>query len=230
MDRGDLPPGDPRSMWLPLGYDDALYHPTDASRDIDILFIGQIGKLYSRRQAYLQRLSRSPLTRNWRVAFIGTTGTRLFDRGVRLGSGLEWVAKRLPEAEFARYIARSRICVNILQDDGIEPVNPTFFAIPATGACQVTERRAHLSSWLKPGVEYVDFERDHFLETLEALLGDSARCAMVSDRGQQAVVGRHTYVHRIRTILERLNLEARSAGSPAPVRREPVRGAAAGSG
>jgi Glycosyl transferases group 1 len=206
IDRGDVVDADARSTWLPLGYDERLYYPARDSQGIDILFVGSLGEHYARRRAYLRILSRSFLARKRRVALIGTRGTRLRDYALQLGSSVEWLAQGLPEPEFARCISSAKICINIMQDDGIEPINPTFFAIPGAGACQVAERRPHLSCWLRPREDYVEVEPDNFLETLQELLEDDHRRLSVAKRGAESVLSQHTYVHRVKTILSRLGM------------------------
>jgi hypothetical protein len=206
IDRVDVPPGDAAATWLPLGYDDAIYRPV-GKKDLDVVFVGTVRSLYQRRRRFLERLAGSSLAKNFRCGFVGSTGLRIKDRFLRIGKHLSWIATHLSETELAQVVASARISINVHQDDGGEPVNPMFFAMPGAGACMLAYGQPHLARWLQPDVEYVPFGDTDYLQRIEALLGDEARLQAIRERGLRAVQMNHTYAARAKTILDRLDSE-----------------------
>jgi hypothetical protein len=196
-----------RASWLPLGFDDRVYGPrADGVRDIDVLLVGTVGRLYSRRMRFLRLLARSGLARERRCAFIGSTGEvvsngRLMVELAR--GGVSWISRRLPPRALADHIARAKVCVNIHQDDGAAPINPLFFAIPGCGTCQVAEEGEHLRHWLRPSAEYVEADERSLVEVLERLLKDDAYRESVATRGRETCREHHTMTQRVRAIAER---------------------------
>jgi len=200
MDGGDV--RDPATdHWLPLGFDPAHYHPRSSPPDHDILFIGRMGGNYRRRREALIEVSRSSLPGRCRIGVIGSTGSSWADRSLGLDPRIDWAAKHLPPERYGEAIARSRICVNVHQDDGARPVNPSFFAVPGTGACQVAEDLPHLGHWLDRNRNYVPFARGELAETLLSLLQDEERRKTVAAGGRRAASESHTYRHRAQAIV-----------------------------
>ncbi len=196
---------DGAGQWLPPGFNDELFQPAD-QQDWDVLFVGRIFyRLYGRRLRILERLTESELPATWRVAWAGSVvrqHKRLASRfqesgGVLLGD--------LPMDRLARTIARARIAVSIHQDDGQQPVNPLFFAIPGCRACLVTDRREYLQNWLKPQDEFVPVDEESCVARLAELLKDEPARARLAEAGYRAAL-RHTWVARVQTILHDLQL------------------------
>jgi hypothetical protein len=188
MDGGDIH-GD-RATWLPLGYDERIHHPTPEPKEFDLLFVGRLGTQYRRR----------------RVGFVGSTGSRAGDAHLDLHPGMRHVAPHLAPGGVASCIAKSSGCVNNHQDDGGRPVNPTFFAIPGSGACQVAEDAPHLARWLEPGKQFISASLDTFIPTLESLLDQPGRIAATAEAGRREARERHTYALRARQIMTTLGI------------------------
>ncbi len=207
VDGGDVPAGGYRSSWLPLGYDGDIYHPyPDIEKTIDVLLIGFIGIRYKRRRQIIDLLDESVLAQKWRCAFIGSTGTLMGNLSLQLHYGsaahgrVTWLSRRIPPESLALAIAKSKICINIHQDDGIMPVNPMFFAIPATGTCQLAEQKPHLRQWLVPGRHYAEFTDGNFLEVLSGLLDDDKKRTSIVKNGIEACRD-HTFISRVKSIV-----------------------------
>jgi hypothetical protein len=119
---------------------------------------------------------------------------------------VEWLGTHLPLVELAKVIARSRICVNIHQDDGQRPINPLFFAIPACGACMVTDDREYLGRWMKPEVEFLPASEGDFVGRVEECLRDTEMATRVAARGCTAA-REHAYSSRVAQILSEVGFE-----------------------
>lgn len=196
---------EPARRWLPLGFDDELYRPADR-REWDVLFVGRIFfRLYDQRLNMLQRLAASRLPAAFRVAWAGSVVrqhkalARRFQEqgGVHLGD--------LSSEALAQAVARAWVAVTVHQDDGSQPVNPMFFAIPGCRTCLVTDQRDYLARWLEPGREFVPVTPDNFVSKLSALLDQEPDREKLAEAGYRAAL-RHTWVERIRAVLQDLQL------------------------
>ena len=193
---------DEKSLWLPLGFDPSLYQSATGQPGYDVLFVGRMGRGYEGRKRYLARLAKSGVVRRHAVAVIGSTGSRWGDWRLGLGKHIRRIAGHLPPAEYAREIARAKVCINIHQDDGGRPVNPTFFAVPGAGVCQVTDNRDYLSRWLTPNYDYVPAREAQLEETIENLLRDETLRSCIARQGYQSAIANHTFRARLGTILK----------------------------
>ncbi len=200
IDRSDI--ADDRYSWLPLGFDEQVYRPSDDSPLFDIFFIGKLEpRYYKTRREYLLMLARSELPKRYRVGFIGTTGNRIRDRLLGIKPPFQWLAPRMPADKYAAMIARAKVVVNVHQDDGGEPVNPMFFATAGCRVCQVMEQRDYLTEWMTPNEAYVPVTRDTFLSTLEMLLADHTGRKRVAEAGYQQAL-KHTFAARVDRLLQ----------------------------
>lgn len=203
FDGGDVRDG--LTRWLPLGFDDEVYRPQE-SREWDVIFVGRVyARIYDRRLHFFQRLVSSDVLSTYHVAWAGSVVRQqqklkhqFQERGgICLGD--------LSIPELAQGIARAKIAICVHQDDGHQPVNPMFFAIPGCRTCLVTDRRDYLGRWLTPGQEFVPAEPDDFLDRLKKLLRNEVFRVELAERGFQAA-RRHTWVERVRTMLEEIQL------------------------
>lgn len=207
MDGGDA--GERSAEWLPLGWDDEIFQPTDKPPEWDVLFVGNVFRRgYDTRAKFFDRLRSSSLGGRYRVGFVGSVPSRVANRLRRLPGSVRWVSTGLPFRRLARVIASSSICVNVHQDDGLEPVNPLFFAICGCRVCLVTDTRPYLDRWMVGGDAYVQATPDEVPWILEALLAAPERIESIAAVGCRAALG-HTYVRRV----ERMLADGRMAAS-----------------
>lgn len=200
MDGGNL--NNEKVTWMPLGFDEGVFQPSNDTPVFDLLFVGNIsGKHYTQRRDYLRRLRRSSICKTHKIGYVGASGSWVENRIFRMPGNLTWVAKNLPISNLANIISRSRICINIHQEDGMQPVNPMFFAIPACGTCQIAENRGYLARWLRPEIEYCAVDWANFSETIENLLNNPVRRKQIADAGYQASRD-HTFTKRVEQILK----------------------------
>jgi hypothetical protein len=196
-----------KSEWLPLGYDDQVYIPSE-KKDIDVFMSGSIGPLYTKRKKFLEILGCSQTADNYNCAFIGSTGFRLSDSFVRAGK-VEWIEKMVSPEVLAHYQARAKVCINIHQDDGKFSVNPSFFSIPGSRSCQLAENKQHLAEFLVPSKEFQEFDGDgDFIEKLQMLLENEENREKVSYQGFLKVKNHHTMVSRAKRIIEIIKQES----------------------
>jgi len=185
VDGGDV--GCDSDKWMPMGYDPRIFRPVslmDGKYDFDVAFVGNIsGHVYSTRRRYLKRLRASKLCGKYRVAFVGSSGSRLESRTRWMPGRINWLATSLSQNDLARVIRRSRILINIHQDDGKMPVNPMFLAGSAAGCCQMAEPRDYLSRWLRPGRDYYPLKEESFEDDLQYLLENESLRNSIAETG-----------------------------------------------
>lgn len=193
--------------WTPLGFDETLFTAGGRPRDIDVLIFGSIGERYSRRRRVVEKISRSALPSRYRVCFVGTTGRRYRDAILRFGKGMAWLEKKIPIRDLALLMKRSKIVVNIHQDDGEKPVNPMFFAIPSTGACQVAEDREYLNEWMSAGEEFVPASEEEMIDALDYLLRHEQERDAIAHAGMAKVLSHYTMSCCIEKLFAAIDLD-----------------------
>lgn len=199
MDGGDVEPG--ASSWLPLGYDEELFHPSDEEPQWDVLFVGNIfPRGYERRAEFFEALRTSSIADRYKVGFVGSLPNRGANRSRQLRGSMHWLSTGLGMRRLGAAISRSKICVNIHQDEGQQPVNPLLFAIPGCRSCLVTDHRQHIGRWLVPGSEMVATSLLSFGADLERLLEWPEERRRVAERGLEAA-RRHTYTRHVERII-----------------------------
>ena len=203
IDGGDVL--DESSFWFPMGFDEHVFKPVDNEKCIDVLFIGQlIQPLYSKRLEFLIKLSESDLAHRYKCAFVGTLGSRKEDIKLEKILNLHFLG-RVSIDQYAKYIANSKICINIHQSDGRKAINPSFFAIPGCRTCQIAENHSFLTEWLKPGKDYVAFKDDEFLDVIQHVLEHRSYQDEIAHHGYMTVLQNHTFTKRIEKIFSIIN-------------------------
>ncbi|NLD47935.1 MAG: hypothetical protein GX660_12190 [Clostridiaceae bacterium] len=142
-----------RGEWLPLGFDDSIFR-YNKKKEIDVLLIGNIQRpFYNKRRDCFIRISYLA-KKGFRVIFAGSKPDKELRR-IFNSNGVKIIG-RLSLEKYAALISKSKICVNIHQDDGGKAINPMFFAIPSTGTLQLTDSSSYLKEWLEPGKHYYE--------------------------------------------------------------------------
>ena len=188
--------------WLPLGIDENIFSPISQDPQYDILFTGYLRQPdYQNRLLYLKKLLASDLIEKYKVALAVSFGSRFIPGYVRKSGAI--FLGRLPMDQYAKAVANSKICVNILQSDGKQPLNPLFFGIGACASCQVIEYRDYFDQWLQSEQHFASVTPDNFIATLDELLAGQGYKSF-ADRAYQAVIPHHTFNSRAQAILEGL--------------------------
>lgn len=192
--------------WLPLGYDGTLFHPRPSAKDLDVVFVGNCGgAAYESRRHYYRLLLESELPREYRCLHLGAAPSDANGHQRDVGGALPSTGF-VSVKEYAAVIARARLAINVHQDDGVRPVNPSFFSIPGCKTCQLVEDRSYLHRWLEPGTHYIPFGKDDFLEQVRTALHAGDVVSQTAERGYLAATAAHTYRARVETMTRALGL------------------------
>lgn len=168
------------ATWLPLACDPAIHRPHDVPLQYDVAFVGN-----------LFRGPRSDLLAAIRERFPRTfVGRRYFEQMAQVYSAARLV--------FNRSVA----------DD----LNMRVFEALGCGACLLTNDLAEngQAELLEPGRQLVTYaDQEDLLEKLAWYLAHDDERARVAAEGRAEVLARHTYLHRMSTLLR--TVERRTA-------------------
>lgn len=190
------------AQWLPLGFDAELFNQS-VKKDIDILLFGNC-KLpyYQLRADYIVKAS--SLAKSYKVVFVGSNLSESYQELLK-DNGVE-IRQKLPYNEFCEFVCRSRLCLNIHQNDGGKAINPLFFAIPFAGAIQVTDQREYLKEWLEPGTDFFPVSLEDINKKITGLLHDEELMQRIQTLKNE-IYNRHSYRGRALTLLQTLSKE-----------------------
>lgn len=165
-------------FWLPLACDPECHRPMpDQTKRCDIVFVGGISRPVHHRRASLLDALRKHFT-------------------------VEPVDGAYGE-DMCRAFARGRLAFN---HSSVEDVNMRIFEALAMGCALLTNRDSEVNGlleWFEDGRHLItyDSERD-LLEKCQEYLRNGARLKTIGETGRAEVLARHTYLHRVDTVLE----------------------------
>lgn len=181
---------------LPLAADPSIYRPLrarDQQYRANVVFAGTATP---RREALLAQLVEYGLAlwgAGWRK-----TSLRDYCRG-----------EQVRTEEFVRAYAGATVAVNIhhqFDEDELEATcNQRLFEIASVGVLQVVDHRLDLDRWFLPNEEVLVFDTPADLKrTVENALQDLSAAERIANAGRERLLAEHTYMHRMRRILEEL--------------------------
>jgi hypothetical protein len=183
--------GHPQAHWLPFGCDPSVHRRHDVPKRYDIGFVGTTRGGYERRSRLLEKLAKR-FTIN------------------------DYSATYTPD-EMARLYSESRLVFNCsLRHE----VNMRVFGGIATGSLLLTDR-------IDNGLDELFTDREHLVmyndgdvvALAEEYLRDEHTRERIARQGYEHVRARHTYDHRVSTILDTVFASGTAARLEAPVRR-----------
>ncbi len=158
-----------------------------------------VGSWYPERECFLSKLW------NCRVAIWGPGWSRRLDDGplrgaIRGGS--------LRESEWRRLYQQTPAALNLHYGFGGDPerygamANTRVFEIMAAGGCLFSDEKKDLGALFVSGWEFVAFhDAEDCLAKLRYYREHPEERQTIARRGQQSVLARHTYRHRMETLL-----------------------------
>jgi hypothetical protein len=170
--------GSANVSWLPLACNPRVHHPVDVPKEWDIVFVGSYTRaVHTERVVRLERLAQ-----RFRVA---------------IDDGLP------PEQMCAAYgSARMVFNSSIAQD-----VNMRVFEALGMGATLFTNRNAERNGLLdlfKDGTHLVTYDDEDLVEQAAVWLSDEKARERVAEAGRREALDRHSYDHRIESLLARV--------------------------
>lgn len=186
------------ALFLPQACDTSVYRPTSATRDIDILFIGNI-YYYPNRRRLLERVIDAFPQR--KILFIGSCMPWYKNplacllrkrRDVYTNSDVS------PQ-EANSYYNRAVIAINIHREDQTNGANPRFFEICGSGTYQVCDRNPYVESVFPDGEVGFFSNEDELVESIRYALSNDV--SLKACEACRKVTARHSFVSRISQVL-----------------------------
>jgi spore maturation protein CgeB len=180
---------------VPLAADPSIYRPL-RSRDQYRANVVFAGSATARRVALLGGL----------LEF----GLALWGPGWRRTPLRDYCRGEVPGTEdYVRAYAGASVAVNIHHTAGGNgpeaSVNQRLFEVAAIGVPQVVDRRGDLARHFEPGRQVLMFEDAAELRAqVRVALEDPAAAAELGEAARREALARHTYMHRMRQVLEGL--------------------------
>jgi spore maturation protein CgeB len=185
---------------VPLAADPSVYRPL-RSRDQYRANVVFAGSATARREALLTGL----------VEY----GLALWGPGWRHTSLRDYCRGEVPNTEeYVRAYGGASVAVNLHHHAGGDgeaeaSVNQRLFEVAAIGVPQVVDYRADISRHFQPGRDLLVFgDADALRNTVAAVLQDLPSAELTGVSARREVLARHTYMHRMKTILDELGGEA----------------------
>lgn len=180
------------SFYVPLAFDKKyLSNSPMASREIDVVFIGQISRLQKNTAPLLQEVARINPTLN----IYSPKNEKLF-RSLGLTENYHGEAWGL---EMFKILSNSKIVINRHGEiAGDFAVNMRMYEATGSGCALVTEDRSNLNS-IFPGTNEVVTYRSikEAAEKIKELLESPSDLEEVARRGQERTLKEHTYEQRV---------------------------------
>jgi spore maturation protein CgeB len=189
------------SEYLKLGFDPrVLHHIAQQERDLDLVFVGALGRAqHARGNALLERVAERLPLQVWGRAIEQQPERSPLRRAYR---GSAW------GLEMMRLYARARIALNRHIDvaEGYAN-NMRLYEATGMGALVFTEDAPNLGELFEPGREVIAYRGvDDLVERAEHYLSCEEEWRAVAEAGQRRTLSEHTYATRMEelaAILER---------------------------
>ncbi len=208
IQKGDFPErlaavGQPNSFYLPLAADPEAHRPLELSpreRKEYGSEVSFVGAGYPNRRLAFRQLARHDL-RIW-----GND----WDQEPVLAPYLQRGGARVETEEVVRIFNATAININL--HSSVRPgatvgdgdfVNPRTFELAACGAFQLVDRRELLPELFAADEVAVFSNLDELLGAVEFYRAQPQERAAIAARSRARVLAEHTYVHRMRALLER---------------------------
>lgn len=190
------------AFFLPQAADTAIYHPIEGvTKDIDILFVGDLYHSPRRREYISQVIGAFPdmkikVAGIYKPWYKGPLKALLRERRDI------YTNRNIPPRRVNSLYNRSRVVLNIHNEQQSDGANPKVFEISCAGACQVCDANPYIRS-LFPGGEVGLYEGGEELiaRIREALEGDRSQEAAAA---RQMVLAHHTFSQRMATVIKDL--------------------------
>ena len=193
--------GTDSARWLPVGCDPASHHPVEVTDEEVRLFGGDVvfvGSWYPERAALFERLCAYDLA-------VWGPGWEMLPKDSAVRRHLR--GAHTTPADWRKIYSASRIVLATHYHDptGSYPVyqaSPRVFEALACGAFVLCDRQRDVLALFRDGEHLVCFsDGDDLVEKVRYYLAHEEERQAIARQGRAEVLSRHTYVHRIETLL-----------------------------
>jgi hypothetical protein len=196
--------GAPRVEWVPLAADPHMHAASTlesvSSPIADVAFIGQWRpERAEAMQAILEGVPEAS------VKIWGLDWPRRSRGNAKLLAA--WQGPGLYEREMARTIASCRTNLNIIDRTNYPAANMRFFELPCAGGFQLASACPEMETEFRDRESVLYYRTSsELVESVRFALADDTRRREIALAGHRKVLQEHTYVHRVRRLLNLLDL------------------------
>jgi spore maturation protein CgeB len=132
-------------------------------------------------------------------------GDAYWDEVFKGGDGFRRLDSLGYEVDLPRFYPLSDVVFNCTSPQMAMAVNQRAFDVPACGGFVVSERRPELEELFDVGTEAICYDGEDDIEaTIETCLANRFKRAAVTRAARKRILAEHTYVHRVRRLLDHL--------------------------
>lgn len=147
----------------------------------------------------LYRLSLVRRLHGFRATIAGDPGWE----GLLGGNGFCLLRELNYYIDLPSFYRSSTICFNATSRQMKQGINQRVFDVPACGRVVLTDWTRQLQDLMEPGKEVLAYRTPEEVPALvERALGDKDFCDKIAEAGHRRVLSEHTYVRRVRRIVE----------------------------
>lgn len=201
-----------RVSFLPLAFDHERYaRGATCGESLDLFFCGAMA--FGCRLSWAREVAGMALQHGWSLQLAGSWWTlsrpdRYFRTRTMPGPVWRYVRNaELSHAELNARYCESRVSLNVHHEQSVQGLNMRTFEVTGAGGVLLTDYKEALRDLFAPGTDletYASFEE--LREKAGFLLRNQAARDRMRKNAREAAAARHTFVHRARTIIERLDL------------------------
>ncbi|MFM8269626.1 MAG: glycosyltransferase [Pseudomonadota bacterium] len=194
--------GQQLSFFIPSAFEPRVHRPIPSSESklgAKHFAISFVGTYDHSRDKFLKAL-------DWEQLYVWG------DRWKRYGNYRKYRTHIIPHAiyypDFADILSHSKVTLGLLREEAQDKHTQRTFEIPACGAFQIAPRNDEILSFFEEDEEIVCFETvDELKEKVSFYLKNETERNRIAKKGYQRVLkSGHTYMDRIKTMLEKLSL------------------------
>lgn len=188
-----------QAYFLPQACDTDTYRPLDLEKDIDILFVGN---LYTspRRMQFMQQVVEHYPDRNIEVWGLYKPWYKGVVRWLFREHRDIYKNRTVSPDEVNRLYNRSRVVLNIHQEQQKEGANPRTFEILGSGAWQVCDGNPCIERMFSADEMGIFHSTDELFACIdEALLHDKTAAALLA---REKMLAKHTFDVRMKAVLD----------------------------
>lgn len=191
------------SFFLPLALDESVYFPIKKQvKDIDLLFVGYLN---FKRQSLLENLIKDFPKLNIQIygGYIGLIISKKHFKYYFKGYKKYFKNKEISPSEVNELYSKTKIAINIHDDQSKYGCNPRFFEILGTRTFQLVDNNKFIDEYFSDKViSYTSY--DDLNNKIKKYIDNENLRASIAEKGYQEAINNHTFIQRVKYILTKL--------------------------
>ena len=191
------------SYFLPLALDESIYFPSEKeNKDIDLLFVGNLD---FKRESLLVNLIEAFPGLNIQIygGYIGFIISKRHFKYYFKGYKKYFRNKELSPSEVNKLYSKTKIAINIHDNQSKYGCNPRFFEILGTKTFQLVDNNKFIDEYFSDKVVTYTSYKDLNNKIKKYINNENIR-ASIAEQCYQEVINNHTFLQRVKYILTKI--------------------------